>query len=67
MRGATAQLAALAVFASATLFLAGTGSMRRIELASGSYQFSDHQARNFVPLSDNNGFGYVSRLYTMVP
>ena len=55
MRGATAQLGALAVFASAALFLAGTSTMRRIELTGE--QFSQHSANGYVHLTDNNGFG----------
>ena len=51
MRGATAQLGALAIFASATLFLAGTSTMRRIELTGT--QFKDTAASNYVHLSDN--------------
>ena len=43
---ATALLAVLALCASAVLFLAGSSSMRRLEL-EGSY----------VKLGDNNGFG----------
>jgi len=57
MRGATAQLGALAVFASAALFLAGTGTMRRIELTGEGQQFSQHGATGYVHLTDNNGFG----------
>ena len=57
MRGATAQLGALAVFASAALFLAGTGTMRRIELTGERRQFSQHGATGYVHLTDNNGFG----------
>jgi len=57
MRGATAQLAALAVFASATLFLAGTGTMRRIELTAQEEPFSNQGATGYVHLTDYNGFG----------
>merc|ERR1712216_720922 len=46
MAKATALLAVLALCASAALFLAGSSSMRRLEL-EGSY----------VKLGDNNGFG----------
>ncbi len=56
MRGALAQMGALAVFASCTLFLAGTGSMRRVELM-GVDQFSSHAVNTYVKLDDNNGFG----------
>jgi hypothetical protein len=49
-------LAALAAFASCTLFLAGTGSMRRIELVGAPFG-QPQPARSYVPLSDNNGFG----------
>jgi hypothetical protein len=51
------QLVALAIFASAALFLAGTQSMRRIELLDSAAKFSDHAPVHYEPLSDNNGFG----------
>jgi len=50
-------LAALAAFVSCTLFLAGTGSMRRIELMGAAPFGAPQPAQSYVHLSDNNGFG----------